>query len=120
MRPASIADLPERVRCDTVARMTGLAERTVAMMAQRGEIPGAAKLGVGRACPWTFDPAKVRAWIADRERAACPSIAEARHGGGDARLPAASIAEAYERAIGLKPGAGSRRGGRNSKAPASA
>lgn len=48
----TLRTIAERVRCDAVARMTGLAERTVAMMAQRGEIPGAAKLGAGPLVFW--------------------------------------------------------------------
>jgi hypothetical protein len=42
------------------ASMTGLPLRTLSLMAIRGQIPGAAKLG---SC-WTFNHAALREWIA--------------------------------------------------------
>lgn len=54
----------ERVQCDVVQLKTGLARRTIQKMAQRGEIPGAAKLG----STWTFDRAKLTRWIRNKER----------------------------------------------------
>ena len=54
----------ERVQVDAVVHKTGLAKRTVQKMAQRGEIPGAAKLG----STWTFDRIKLARWIRSKER----------------------------------------------------
>lgn len=54
----------ERIRIDDVVLKTGLAKRTVQKMAQRGEIPGAAKLGT----VWTFNRYKLARWIIDAER----------------------------------------------------
>lgn len=54
----------ERVQCDVVVEKTGLARRTIQKMAQRGEIPGAAKLG----STWTFDRIKLARWIRNKER----------------------------------------------------
>jgi predicted DNA-binding transcriptional regulator AlpA len=53
---------PERIRPPQAASITGLAVRTVQLMALRGEIPGAAKLGGS----WTFDEATLRAWVAEQ------------------------------------------------------
>lgn len=61
---------PERLRINEAALKTGLAKRTIQKMAQRGEIPGAAKLGT----VWTFNRHKLARWINDAERrcaAAC-------------------------------------------------
>lgn len=53
---------PERIRPRQAAGITGLTVRAIQAMALRGEIPGAAKLGGS----WTFDEAKLRAWIAEQ------------------------------------------------------
>jgi excisionase family DNA binding protein len=95
-----------------VARILGVSQRKVQKMAVRGEIPAARVGGV-----WTFDLAKVRAWIAAAEQvhyeaaarydanvmAAARAFREQRRRDAMSRLPAPSIDEAYERAIGLKP-----------------
>ena len=57
-------EVSERVQVDAVAHKTGLAKRTIQKMAQRGEIPGAAKLG----STWTFDRIKLARWIRNKER----------------------------------------------------
>jgi hypothetical protein len=43
--------------------MLGVSTRKVQEMAAAGRLPGAAKIGQ----LWTFDPAKVRAWILEQE-----------------------------------------------------
>ena len=57
-------EVSERVQVDAVVHKTGLAKRTIQKMAQRGEIPGAAKLG----STWTFDRIKLARWIRNKER----------------------------------------------------
>lgn len=47
--------IPERIRADAVAAITGLSTRAVQSLALRGIIPGAARLGRR----WTFDEEKV-------------------------------------------------------------
>jgi hypothetical protein len=98
-----------RIQSPAAAQIAGLSLRTI--QARAPEIPGAAKL-FGR---WTFDPVKLRRWLADMEAASCPriSIVVVPSGGAASRSPAPSIAEAYERAIGLRPAGGSRRGSRH-------
>jgi excisionase family DNA binding protein len=54
---------PERVRPADVARMLGVSTRKVQEMAAAGRLSGAAKIGQ----LWTFDPAKIRAWILEQE-----------------------------------------------------
>lgn len=104
--------LPERVRASTAASITGLSLRCVQSLAAQRKIPGSAKLGGA----WTFDVAKLRRWIAQREAEGCPEISTAagQYGGRGFKLPDMSIDEAYERAIGLKPGSASRRGSQKS------
>lgn len=63
----------ERIRINDVVLKTGLAKRTIQKMAQRGEIPGAAKLGT----VWTFSRHKLARWISDAERQ-CAAAAEYR------------------------------------------
>lgn len=55
---------PERIRINEAVMKTGLAKRTIQKMAQRGEIPGAAKLG----SVWTFNRIKLARWITQQER----------------------------------------------------
>lgn len=88
----------ERIDTADATRITGLSMRGLQAMAQRGEIPGAAKLGK----KWTFNELQLRRWIAAQE-AKCPiSTGAVRFGGAVSNAPAANIDEAYERAIGLK------------------
>jgi len=92
----------ERVRVTAVARITSLSPRKVQELAVAGRIPSAAKLGG----VWTFDPARVRAWIREQERRclASPetSTSAAVSGGDVSRLPDVSIDEAYARLIPAK------------------
>jgi Helix-turn-helix domain len=53
----------ERILTEDAVAILGLSGRMIQEMAQRGEIPGAAKFGRR----WTFDDAKLRAMIADKE-----------------------------------------------------
>ena len=55
--------MPERGRAADVARITSLSVRKIQEMAAAGRLAGAAKLGG----VWTFDLAKVRAWIEAEE-----------------------------------------------------
>jgi hypothetical protein len=54
----------ERVPIEQAAAILGSPDRTVQDLAARGKIPGAAKIG-GR---WSFDVAKLRRLIKQRER----------------------------------------------------
>lgn len=54
-----------RCRIAEACYWTGLPARTVQNLAASGKIPGAAKLGG----LWTFDRARLRGWIRERERA---------------------------------------------------
>ena len=63
----------ERIRINDVVLKTGLAKRTIQKMAQRGEIPGAAKLGT----VWTFSRHRLARWISDAERQ-CAAAADYR------------------------------------------
>jgi hypothetical protein len=96
-----------RIQSTAAAEISGLSVRTI--QARAPEIPGAAKL-FGR---WTFDPVKLRRWLKEMEDASscrATSTAAGPPGGGACRSPEPSTAAAYERAIGLKPPNGSRRG----------
>jgi hypothetical protein len=55
---------PERIVIEDAVAILGLSGRTIQEMAQRGEIPGAAKFGRR----WTFDVAKLRSMIAEKEQ----------------------------------------------------
>ena len=111
----------ERIRAPQVARITGLSARSIQEMAQRGDIPSAAKLGK----VWTFDEVAVRAWVKSKEQTACRKTAECGqmpdrttetfNGGAESpmaasRSTARSAVEAYEQRILRKLAAGSRNG----------
>src|SRR5262249_4922752 len=67
----------ERGTASQAAAITGLKQRKLQAMAQRGEIPGAAKLRR----QWTFDLAKLRRFVEQQERATtCQSSAKPRPG----------------------------------------
>ncbi len=53
-----------RIQSSRAARALGVSQRTVQTLALRGELPGAARIGG----VWTFDAAKLSAFIAQRER----------------------------------------------------
>ena len=55
---------PERVGRQEAALILGVPERTVTLLARRGEIPGAAIIG---RC-WTFNEDRIRAWVLEKER----------------------------------------------------
>jgi predicted DNA-binding transcriptional regulator AlpA len=59
-------DLPTRIRPAEVARITSLSVRQIQAMAAAGKIPGAARLGG----VWSFDLAKIDAWVRAAEREA--------------------------------------------------
>jgi len=56
----------ERVTVEHAASIIGVSSRFVQKLAQRGEIPGAAKFGRR----WTFDVIKLRRLVLEREREA--------------------------------------------------
>lgn len=53
----------ERIKASEAALILGLPHRTVLGFAAQGRLPGAAKLGRS----WTFDEAKLRAWVKGQE-----------------------------------------------------
>jgi predicted DNA-binding transcriptional regulator AlpA len=55
---------PERIKTAEVALILGLSVRKVQTMAARSELPGAARIGK----QWTFNEAKIREFIVDKER----------------------------------------------------
>jgi len=66
---------PSRIRATEVAALLGLTLRGVQALAARGALPGAAKIGT----LWTFDPEKLRRFVAARE-AECASHESVNHG----------------------------------------
>lgn len=71
-------------------------------MAAQGKIPGAAKLG----SLWTFDVAKLRQWISDKEEEASRIVETRRQADFDVRRAWSENAryeEAYERLLGPDP-----------------
>jgi hypothetical protein len=91
----------ERCRIREASLITGLDIRTLQEKAARGEIPGAEK-PFGR---WTFDIAKLRQ-LRSKGRKCAVSIKEAGYSGRVSRSADTSIAQAYERALGLSRSAG--------------
>jgi hypothetical protein len=59
--------MAERIQAPAAADILGVSLRKTQYMAAQGKLPGAAKIGQ----EWTFDPDKLRAFIRDREAAAC-------------------------------------------------
>lgn len=90
----------ERILVAQAASILGLPPRTVQDAAAKGSIPSAAKI-LGR---WTFDERRLRAWVREREVAACPAIytSAGPRGGAALRSTASSIDEAFEQALGLR------------------
>lgn len=99
-----MSKLPKRIRAAEACEATGLTLRGLQVMAARGEIPGAAKMGR----IWTFDSVKLGEWIQEKERATAQRAMNAASFGlaeaAQRRAELASLTsnEAYERAIGLK------------------
>jgi hypothetical protein len=83
----------KRVKVVDAVSLLGIEARTVRDMAQRGEIPGAAKpRGV-----WTFDLALLEQFTQDCERAACQRASEGR------RLREVVSGEAKPSTAGFRP-----------------
>jgi hypothetical protein len=59
---------PDRIQSAAAARMLGIAPRTLRDLARKGTLPGAAQIGR----TWTFDPAKLRAFVDAKEAAYVP------------------------------------------------
>ena len=105
--------VPERVRPADVSRMTSLSVRKIQEMSAQGKIPSAAKLGG----VWTYDPADIRKWIKEAERAALPVRSERRtslgtqnYGRDYSKMPDATINALYEKLVGVKRKSTGRRG----------
>lgn len=92
--------MADRIQCSDAARMLGVSKRLVALMAARGELPGACKI----ASLWTFDPEKLKNWIEEREtqcqktQTKISFVAETPIG-SEPTLRASSSKEAYEQAM---------------------
>jgi hypothetical protein len=65
----------ERVTIDDALSIIGISTRSLQEMAARGEIPGAAKFGRR----WTFDLAKLRAHVKDKEEEIRQAANDRRH-----------------------------------------
>lgn len=93
--PAEVSTLEPLLTADEVAQMCNVSKRWIQAQAAANMIPGAIRLGR----LWRFRRSGIEQWLADKERSAAPSP----RGWGtcpvEARLPAPSIAEAYERAL---------------------
>jgi cytochrome oxidase assembly protein ShyY1 len=58
---------PERINSARARGIAGVSERKMQKKSERGQIPGAIKIdGL-----WTYDEAKLRAWLNDREKHQC-------------------------------------------------
>ena len=92
---------PERILSHEAVLITGLPLRTVQHLAKADKIPGAAMLS----SRWTFDEAKLRGWVTEREDATCQrtSIVEDASGARGSGFAARKSDEAYERLLGLRP-----------------
>jgi excisionase family DNA binding protein len=64
-----LATSRERVKIAEAVVILGLSDRTVRALAERGEIPGAAKIGRR----WTFSLARLRDYVRQKETEACRS-----------------------------------------------
>jgi excisionase family DNA binding protein len=62
--PISAPRKGERVNIERAGQILGLQPRTVQKMAQRGELPGAARMGRR----WTFNEDKLRGYVRHKER----------------------------------------------------
>jgi hypothetical protein len=116
-----LANGQERIKIARAAEICGESERTLQAAAARGDIPGASK---PFKC-WTFDEAKLRAWLASKERKPCridQEEAEDRRSrqatrtsaaasiGRVSRSPANSSEEVYRRAMKTLLGGAQRSG----------
>jgi excisionase family DNA binding protein len=62
-KPKRVRD-PERINIERAGQILGLQPRTIQKMAQRGELPGAARIGR----LWTFNEDKLRGYVRHKER----------------------------------------------------
>lgn len=69
MPPAPSPIKAERIKIAQACAITGKAKRRLQLMAKKGKVPGAAKIWG----EWTFDEAKLRAWVRELEDASCPN-----------------------------------------------
>jgi hypothetical protein len=109
----AVGELPFRIRAVDVSRMLAVCVRKVQQMAKQGHLPGAARVGN----LWTFDPAQIRSWVKAQE-AACRRTytAEAARTTADTPSGASYSESAYERAISVRPGSGSKASGKERSA----
>ena len=92
----------DRIQSSHAAKMLGVSKRQITLMANRGDLPGAAKIG----SLWTFDPEKLTRWIEEREDKCLRnqkkiSSKEEKYTTYVSGLTDASVNRAYERAISL-------------------
>jgi excisionase family DNA binding protein len=86
----------ERIQPPVVASILGVTTKTVREMAERGDLPSAARIGRR----WTFNEAAIRRWLQQQEMTGQNNASIARPPLSDAALD-----RAYEGAIGLnRPG----------------
>jgi hypothetical protein len=102
----------ERCGVEQAAAILGLSKRKVQDMAARGELPGAAKIGV-----WTFDVERLRRYVQLKERQAWQSgkrhpdaIGAAMPSGGAPRSMAEKSDGRFTRVTRRLRGQGARRG----------
>ena len=81
-RRTSKTEDPERIQTAAAARILGIAPRTVRDLASQGKLPAAAQIGR----TWTFDRAKLRAFVSAKE-AAYGAILTAENRRGAATRP---------------------------------
>jgi predicted DNA-binding transcriptional regulator AlpA len=96
----------ERVNSAEVARLTSFSIRKVQLLAERGKIPSAARLGGG--C-WTFNRLRIEAWIMEEESRQCRATftKEARSGGRATKFQAKNTERAYEQLLSARHSKGS-------------
>jgi len=110
--------MSDRVRIDFVCEVTGMQRRHAQQMAQRGDIPSAARYGR----LWTFHGPTIKQWAKKQEERSWQtktSIDVARPGGLASKLTGKTYAEAYERLLSVRPGKGRKTSGKNLSTPAS-
>ena len=56
--------MSERIKASQAAGVLGVSKRLVTLMASRGQLPGAAKIG----SLWTFDLEKLKKWVEEQEK----------------------------------------------------
>jgi phage terminase Nu1 subunit (DNA packaging protein) len=86
-----------RIQARAAASLLGVTARTVQNLANRGELPGAAKIGK----VWTFDPAKLAKFIRAKE-SECPKttfISAAQSGGYARPSTESNVEKAYEQTM---------------------